>query len=472
MQLSTQLRPEVVALQNRVTTLETDRTALQAAAVAISAQMVDVRAYRGIYRIPAALAHRAGRIQYRKSHAGKGEVIDDQLRAFYPAAASDPLNYPGVVRYYVDPVSGSDANSGLTWALALKRISTALAKSDVDVVLCKGGAVYKIDSTGAQGIGLYAGARNIVLVGVGPRAIITTAREVTWSSHATLGNVWQSSSTGGAIVKVIDIRRRDSYGDYEALTPVASAAVVDVTPGSFFYASNITYVRLADSAVPDANTLCLRAADNKVSAPGVTFYMKNLMFMGGSGGAFAARDGSSSSVIIAEDCWFAHQYLADGYQIKDVGLSIAVRCRSSANANDGFNYHELASLSPHFVEIDCIGLNNMAVGTGNGSTAHENVIGFRMNCDYFANAGPGVADVGAAQSFNVNCSSHGNSGHANACGFLVDGTGVMWLDGASATGNQGSDIAVTGTATMHVRELYSEDAPAVDAGATIDSVFA
>lgn len=438
---------------------------------AVQTQVTDARAYRGIYQVAAGLGHRAGRLQYRKQHSGRAELVDDAVAKYYPAAAADPINYPGVVRYYVDPVSGSDANSGLTWALALKRISTALAKADVDVVLCKGGAVYRIDSTGQQGIGLYTGSRNIVLAAVGPRAIITTAREVTWTVDGTLTNTYNSTSTGGAIVRVLDMRSRDVYGDYASLTLVASKALVDVTPGSYFYASNVVSVRLSDSTVPDTNILCLRSADSKVSAPGVTWYMRNCMFLGGSSGAFAARDGSSSSVIIAEDCWFAHQFSADGYQIKDVGMSIAVRCRASANANDGFNYHELNGLSPHFIEIDCVGMANQALGTGNGSTSHESCIGFRMNCGYAFNAGPGVADVNSAKTFNVNCNSRGNTGHSNASGMLVANTAEMWIDGANCTDNQGTDVTATDTALLHVRGLYADDAVSVAAGATADAVF-
>lgn len=437
------------------------------ATAAVNTRVTDSRAYRGVHLTPSALGHRVGRVAYRRSHSGRAELVSS-LQSYYPAAAFDPINFPGVTRYYVDQTSGSDAAAGTSWATALKRISAALAKSDVDVVLIRGGQTYALDTTAAQGIGEYTGTRDIVLVAIGPRARVTSAREVTWTAHATEANVYQSSSTGGGIATVVDTRTTDANGDFLKLTNVASIALVGTTPGSWFYASSVCYVRLGDSAVPaHPAVLALRDALNRVSADGIKWYMKNIHFIGGSAGAFSARDATSATVVIAEDCWFTHNYVADGYQIKDIGLSIAIRCRASANANDGFNYHELNSLSPHFIEIDCVGMGNLANGTGNGSTCHESVVGIRLNCDYARNAGPGVADINLTKTFNAGCTSIDNTGHANCSGFLVTDTGEMWIDGCTVTGNQGHGAAASETATMHWRELYSSegDAP-VNVGGT------
>lgn len=424
----------------------------------------------GIQRGPQNFQHRAGQIVYRRRD-GVAELLTS-LSAFRPAASFEPLDYPGVKRYCVDPVGGNDANTGADFANALKRISTALAKPDVDVILCKGGVVYRIDGTGNQGLGEYAGTRDITLVSVGDRATITTAREVTWSENATFANVWESSSTGGTIVSIVDLARVDGNGDYVKLAPVASIAAVDVTPDSWFFESNKVYVRLAGDVTPAEKILALRSSLNRVSADNVKWYMKGFHFIGGSAGAFSARDATINTVVWAEDCWFTHQHLADGYQIKDIGLSIAVNCRASANANDGFNYHALNGITPHFIEIGCVGIANLEGDSGNGSTAHEGVVGVRMNCDYFGNLGSGIADIDQSKTLNINVTSRGNPAPF-ASGVLANGTAEVWYDGLSCDGNEATDVRLEGNAVFHHRDMVLEDgAPVNVAGtASIDSNF-
>jgi len=148
-----------------------------------------------------------------------------------------------------------------------------------------------------------------------------------------------------------------------------------------------------------------------------------------------------------------------------------VACRASRNFNDGFNYHALSGIDPHFVEIDCIGSENFAIGTGNGSTSHEAVKGIRINCHYYGNYGPGVADVNDAQTFNVGCTSrfNGPTGNANAGGFQVSGQDKpgagarMWLDGCVADANAGGDFMSTLTGRMLYRDIWSgRDVVSVD----------
>jgi hypothetical protein len=426
---------------------------------------------KGIHRGPVNFVHRAGNIVYSRSHSGYADLLTD-LSIFRPAASFDPLNYPGVKRYFVDPAGGNDANTGADFSNALKRISTALAKSDVDVVVCKGGAIYRIDSTATQSIGEYAGARDITMIAVGGKAILTTAREVTWTENATFTNVYESSSTGGTIVSVVDLDRIDNNGDYVKLVPVSSIAAVDTTPDSWFFESNKAYIRIADDVVPTDRILAMRSSLSRVSADNIKWYMKGFHFIGGSAGAFSARDATVNTVVWAEDCWFTHQHLADGYQIKDVGLSIAINCRASANANDGFNYHALNGITPHFIEIDCVGMGNLEGDSGNGSTAHEGVVGLRMNCDYFGNLGPGIADIDQSKTLNINVTSRGNPAPF-ASGVLANGTAEVWYDGLSCDDNESTDVRLEANAIFHHRDIVLEDLSPVNVSGTasIDSNF-
>lgn len=407
---------------------------------------------QGVQLVPATLGHRVTNLAYVKGFGGARAKLLTDLSAYMPPAAADPINYP-CVRYYVDPVSGVDANAGTSWATALKRVSVALAKSDVDVVLCKGGLIYKSDATGPQGLSDYAGTRSVCVVAVGPPALFTTAYELTWTAHATEANVFQSSGTAGTMIRVVDARQRNANGDYVALTNVASIALVGTTPGSWFYASSVLYVRLSDDATPDINTLGLRVIFQRVTADSVKVHFKNIHFIGGSGAALVLQTGTITTYVTAEDCCFSHSYNGNGVSVLDVGLAIFIRCRASANFNDGFNYHAANSIDPHFIEIDCVGIGNLSVGDGNGTSAHESTRGFRLGCDYARNGGPGIADINTSKSFNVAITSRENTGTSTTRGIALGDTCEMWVDGAFCEGNQGNDVESTGTSVLHFRDL-------------------
>lgn len=426
---------------------------------------------KGTFLVPSIVTLRhAGRLMYSLDRGGHGRLLTD-LTPLFPAGAFNPETNPTVKRYYVDSVAGVDSNDGLTWATAVKRVSVAVAKGDADVILLKGGQDYLIDGTSNQGLGVYTAARDVAVVAVGKRATMASARIVTWTAHPSLANVWESSSTGGTIVGVLDRRSVDAYGDYSSLTLAASVADVGTTPGSWYYASNKITVRLADNTQPNAQVLGLRSDVNGVEASGIKFYVENIHFIGGSAGAFRARNGNASTIVIGKDCIASHCWNGDGWQIKDIGLSIAIRVRASGNSNDGFNYHLNNGLDPHGIEIDCSGIHNLALNTGNGSSAHEDVRLFRINGDYPYNLGPGIADVNTAKTFNVNCSSSQNiagGGH----GIQVQNTAEIWMDGGTASNNGGADARALDTAKFHARDFLSVGGIGnVGGGATIDADF-
>ncbi|MNY42447.1 hypothetical protein D3C86_1773360 [compost metagenome] len=71
------------------------------------------------------------------------------------------------------------------------------------------------------------------------------------------------------------------------------------------------------------------------------------------------------------------------------------------------------------------------------------------------NAGPGVGDVGNANTLSVNITSRKNGPNANAAGFAADGAGAkMYLDGASADGNASQDFRATNGAVIYARDFY------------------
>jgi hypothetical protein len=431
---------------------------------------------KGIYKIPSSLGHYIGsNIFYRKRKDGSAELIND-LSAYYPSGAFAPLSDPALTVYYVDPVNGDDSYSGVNWSNALKGVDVALAKSDVDVVAIKGGTTIRV----GDHMGTYSGTRDIVMVGVGERVRMTTASGNAWSATGgATPNVYEQTS-GGTVVMVADARSIDSTGWYSRLTNVASIALVNSTPGSWFYDSGAgkTYIRLSDDADPSSATIAadvfaLRASPMRVDANDIKFYMGNIHFIGGSGGAFSARDATANTVVIAEDCLFSHMYNSDAVDIADIGLFVAIRCGAGGSFEDGFSYRELNGLSPDFIEVDCWSTGNYGDDTSNGSTAHNSVRGIRLNCDYGFNTGPGVADVNSSKTYNVNITSRNNTGSSNAGGVQATGTAEVWYDGLAASDNQAQDARAADTSTFHYRDMWIEDVDVdnEDGTSTIDQNF-
>lgn len=427
----------------------------------------------GVFATPAEFTSRAGvKIYYRKDNSGQASLIT-RLDRFKPAGAfcsAGTEGAQGLKAYYVKP-GGNNASAGTTWATALASVATALAKTDVDVVFVAPG-----NYLNGNHLGTYAGTRSVSVQAVGGIANFISgpvSNLGNWTATGTAG-IYKQAMADATIAGIVALDFQDSAGNPLTLLPVASVAAVVASPGSWYRDAGTTelFASLPDLSAPvTGSVLYYQAAPMRVTAPGVKFHHSDINYIGGNAGAFSARLGSLTTIIYGERIGCCGQSAGDGWQIKDVGLSIAVACRASRNFNDGFNYHALSGIDPHFVEIDCIGSENFAIGTGNGSTSHEAVKGFRINCHYYGNYGPGVADVNDAQTFNVGCTSRSNgpTGNANAGGFQVSGqdkSGAgarMWLDGCVADANAGGDFMSTLTGRMLYRDIWSgRDVVSVD----------
>lgn len=387
--------------------------------------------------------------------AGRAEIDPRILREYLPPLSNGKT-------YYVDPESGEDDDEGVTWRHALRTVTAALDKPDVDRVIVRGDCVYRIDKTGFEGLGVYRGKRNVSIVAYGGKAIFTTARKVTWDSpwFGPNSHIYESSPTGGQIVKVLDMSRLDEFGEYSEIRQAKTLEECRATPGTWSYWKG--RVHLNHPQRPGDEVLLLRSSAMRVSAKNVRIHLRNIHFIGGANGAFNDT-GAVGSVIYAEDCKFTHNWQTDGFKIVDAKLAIAVRCIAALNAKDGFNYHHGESTSPHFVEMDCEGYGNRAPATGNGSSSHNSCVGLRINGKYHHNAGPGVADVNDARSYNIACDSRHNGPSANSNGFLASsgdqqaGGVRMWLDRCTAGKNGGHDIYASKGAIVEYRLTTTDD---------------
>ncbi|HAT8515618.1 TPA: hypothetical protein I7181_18165 [Vibrio vulnificus] len=424
---------------------------------------------RGMKKVTDKMGLRCGPIWYVIDGEGSAKIITDLTR-FYPKGWQADRCPFGLKIYYVDSVNGSVSGDGLSWSTAMKSINTAIHQPDVDAVLIAGGQHYGLDSDGVIAMGEYNGDRDVALISVGAPAIVSSARAVGWSVYD--GDVYRSTSTGGSIPKVIDLSQVDEFGD--PLEMRKASSIEDLTENAFYDDGNNVFIHLLGGRVPDENVLCLRSFINQVSAKGVKWYARNIKWYSAASGALRYQGCGEQTVATVEDCVFGYSSL-DGLCVRDIGLSIARRCRSFKNANDAFNYHAYNGLDPHGIEEHCIAYGSQKRGTGNGSTLHENCRALRVNCHYAYNRGPGIADIQTSKSFNVAVTSKSNFNSSNSWGFLATEQCEMWIDGGSAyenSGNgEGGDVAFVSDVKAHVNGLATGSDIFLSGNATLDNDF-
>lgn len=425
----------------------------------------------GIYSTPSGFNTRFGTIWFRKDSSGCAYLITS-LDKYKPRGAfATPQNYAdlGLKAYFVKQ-DGNDASAGTTWATALSSVAVASQKVDVDVIFVMAGNYFA-----GKNLGTYTGTRNLSIQGVGGQVnfisgpVANTAP--TWNATGIAG-VYKQGNTDTFLTGVVALDYQDSAGNPLTLLPVADVNAVGATPGSWFRSATELFISLPSLDVPTANIFYYQSAPMRVTGVDKKFHHANINYIGGNAGAFSCRGGNGNTIVYGENIGCCGQLTGDGWQMKNMGLSIAVKCRASRNGNDGFNYHGpdgVGTLDPHFIEIDCIGNESRAVGTGNGSTSHEFARGIRVNSHYHGNAGPGLADVNDAQSYNVGCTSRANATYGVvASSDLFSAAGVqMWLDGCVFDGNGTEDVRAQNSATIVYRDLWSgRDRISVDGTST------
>ena len=159
--------------------------------------------------------------------------------------------------YYVDPINGNDANAGLSAGNALQKLSTALAKADVEQIIISGLTADYI-ALGAFGWNNTTNqARSISIINrTGYRSAFPT-----WTVNGTYATVYQV--TAAAPVNVTDLKTKETPSCVEAqgvtrsltnvpatfktLVKVASVAAVAALPGSWYHDGTVLYVQAHDA---------------------------------------------------------------------------------------------------------------------------------------------------------------------------------------------------------------------------------
>ncbi len=350
---------------------------------------------------------------------------------------------PGVTTVYVDPVAGSDSNPG-TSSQPYKSISKGIQENvDSLIVMAKPGLYDQETSWGAESPVAYT----TQVVPWGDGIVVCSAH------HAGLTWTLTSGATYSATIvdcgSVADASILTADGDYSMLSLLASQALVEATPGSYYVSGTTVYVHTADGRVPDSAVRVYRSffgslSNGRAGKPyAQTLYMESVAFDGGNN-AFCFRQAyGHNCTLLAKDCAFNY---AGGNGLAIVGRVTVVLqgCRAIQSGADGYNYHvyTMETGVPNAVEIDCIARGNGrdSGGTNNGSSIHE--LGstiVRVNGDYHHNQNNNIHDVGGVHSWNLGVKARDSqtAGYFNfvaGLGGETDGT-MMWLDACTSSGS-------------------------------------
>jgi hypothetical protein len=351
--------------------------------------------------------------------------------------------------YYVDTVSGNDANAG-TRNAPLKTWNAAAAKVDVDrIVLLDGSYCYRTTSTTEP-------TRSVEVVGEGTVYVTSDHRDICtdWSDEGS--GAYSTAITGGNFVAlVVDESILDANGNPTRYTSVASLAAVQAAAGTFYWTGGTLYVRPIDSRALTGNPIdgdlwLLNSLARALQADNTTYYFKNVIFRGG----VRARNSSATGGLKTyfEDCTFQ----ASNVTVLGVDEIIFRDCSVLNAPGDGVNYDARNSVVTDFAEIDCTMGDSGTATSDQASTGHSGSVGVRINGTYRNTTGQNVADVLGCKTWLLGCTA---SNSATGIGFNCSTTsGNMWLDGCASIDNDLYDIEVgTGCTVLHTADFSGDD---------------
>lgn len=268
------------------------------------------------------------------------------------------------------------------------------------------------------------------------------------------GHIYKTSRS--ATHSVVDVVNKTSWGDFTVYTKRNTVEEI-VNPGEWAIVGSDVYVWCLQNLdlsnlVNRVNIRLQLSVTAGVAALNKTQYVEGIEMWGCSSGNSNVNAGLASyagGLLIAKDCKVKYNVNDNGAYTKG-GDAIFINVEVSSNAMDGFNYHDTQYLGGEFIEINCKAHHNgmpsvgaTSIGTNNASTAHEAVTGIRVGGVYEHAAGPVVADVNKAHTWNLGCyaggqapgismsSSQDNSWRVSATDH-DDDPAQMWLDTCSS----------------------------------------
>lgn len=309
--------------------------------------------------------------------------------------------------YYVDPVLGNDANSGVASApkRTLAGAITAANANGMTATIYLASGEYGQAGTGAQVVATVD--LNLICLGEQPAILGQTTVETGWTQTvAPNTNLWQKTVVGAAPVWVFDYANLDSDGNPRALFR-RSVAQAHATRESCAAAGQIVYVNTFDGRQPDGDIRVVRAGLG-LDFGNSAVYMENVWYFGAHGEILRSIPNVPNPRTLHR-CRFGYAFENDVTSLDNVGLIVVSESFAVwGHRNDGWNYHSATAGTGETMEIDVVGRHNGNGNTSqlnnNGSTSHDGRKIIRVNGRYTDNYNRNIHDVGDGhQTWMLGC---------------------------------------------------------------------
>lgn len=358
---------------------------------------------------------------------------------------------------WIDPTRPDNAGDGQTLATAKRDLSLVLGSNTTygTIILAPGTLIDRDSVLGWAGA--LTVSKNIICIG-GRAKITRRFAPVSWTSLG--GGEFSCARTG--VEFCYDATQYDEFGDYVMLVQRATTAELTAAASGWWTDGTNLRVKRADLASPTivSTAIFLQEGAGNGSAiinGDVHFYTENIDYEGGYSPLYAKATALGQNLrVYSKNCTFKYSYLQDGVTTINAKMTAMQNCRAARNVKDGFNYH--ADLYPeqcYFIEVDCSaarnGVDQEALpfeNNRNASTAHDSVIGVRVNTVGHDTHGPIIADVDAAKTWNIGVTAHNSQGLATdqQCNYIVTSGAKMWLDRCS--GHSSPEGVVVGSGSF------------------------
>lgn len=334
-------------------------------------------------------------------------------------------------KYFVNYVTGSNSNNGLSSATAFKTYAKACDAvqalgSPAEIILEDEYIGYlsilSTNETFSSDIKISSGSPS-------GRTVVTQMRESYAGNYNWTNNgdgSFSSNQNVADYTAMFDNKFTDSDGVAKPMKSVSTSQEVSNELGTFHFDGTNIHIQMWDSREPDTEWInCqfsnrIRIFNTNDSA---TVILENLTTYTNNGSSpndgFSGRCQSHTGVdpntakLGIKNCISAGAS-GNGFYFTDFSIAIYEDCVAKYNRKDGFNYHSLAGLvNGNYItvyEINCKSENQGWDGyftnqptqgiSNNGSTAHDNINIVRVNCVHTNTFGPVIADVGGCDSLN------------------------------------------------------------------------
>lgn len=360
---------------------------------------------------------------------------------------------PGAT-YYVS-TTGLDTNNGLTSGTAFRSIWKAIdagntAGVSTRVNISTGEYSRGNSFVGGTNAGPLVDMSFVVDQSNGYRATTGTWDTVSgFTADATQTNTYSKASIANCTM-VIDRNTTNRFGNNPELTQVATAALCNVTPGTWALVSSVLYIHRADGAAPtDANTRYFRDSRNFLLAAQVNVFTSGIDFQGSNSvynvfhiNSPATTAPATPNVVVNSDCSFKYGGVVGATNGRGVGainwygLIANLNCNASGNANDGFNLHNPQnSTQARMLNVNCTAKDNgRGVQSVNGFTLHEYVSGIDIAGVYEFNRGGTVHNIDNSKCYLLGTRIKDDQGDAAAGGGIpavgvrVVASALVWCE--------------------------------------------